>query len=105
MLHSLTSASRSTNPVFGTALRYTGDRQPARRSGHRPALDGLRGIAGLPVIAVHVGLPDSRDIGVDVFFPLSGFLVTALLYEEGSVTVRSHFVASTRAARAGCCWR
>jgi peptidoglycan/LPS O-acetylase OafA/YrhL len=45
-------------------------------------LDGVRGIAVVLVIVVHVGLLDSGDIGVDVFFPLSGFLITALLCEE-----------------------
>jgi peptidoglycan/LPS O-acetylase OafA/YrhL len=75
------SDSRSTGPASGVALRSAGDHQPTRL-GRQPALDGVRGIAVLLVIAVHVRLLDSGDIGVDVFFPLSGFLITALLYEE-----------------------
>jgi peptidoglycan/LPS O-acetylase OafA/YrhL len=75
-------------PPRGDALletigsRTAGDRQPARRLGQRPVLDGVRGVAVVLVIAVHVGLLDSGNIGVDAFFPLSGFLITALLYEE-----------------------
>ena len=83
-----------------TPLRSTGDQQPARRLGHRPVLDGLRGIAVLLVIAVHVGLLDSGDIGVDLFFPLSGFLITALLYEEwerhGALSLRRFYARRAR---------
>ena len=94
------SDSRSTGPASGIALRSAGDHQPARRLGHRPALDGMRGIAVLLVIAVHVGLLDSGDIGVDVFFPLSGFLITALLYEEferhGGLSLRRFYARRAR---------
>jgi peptidoglycan/LPS O-acetylase OafA/YrhL len=63
-------------------------------------LDGVRGIAVLLVITVHVGLLDSGDIGVDVFFPLSGFLITALLYEEferrGALSLRRFYARRAR---------
>jgi peptidoglycan/LPS O-acetylase OafA/YrhL len=52
--------------------------------GYRPALDGLRGIAVLSVVVFHVdrdALPNGA-LGVDVFFVLSGFLITTLLLEE-----------------------
>ena len=52
------------------------------RLGRRPVLDGLRGLAVLAVIGIHLGLLDGGYIGVDMFFVLSGFLITALLYEE-----------------------
>ena len=94
------SDSRSTSPAPRDALRSAADHQPARRLGQRPALDGLRGIAVLLVIAVHVGLLDSGDIGVDVFFPLSGFLITALLYEEwerhGTLSLRRFYARRAR---------
>jgi peptidoglycan/LPS O-acetylase OafA/YrhL len=53
------------------------------RLGHRPALDGLRGVAVLLVLADHSGfLPEpSGGIGVTVFFVLSGFLITRLIVE------------------------
>ena len=53
-----------------------------RRLGRRPVLDGLRGIAVLLVISEHTGLVQNGFMGVDVFFVLSGFLITTLLFEE-----------------------
>jgi len=53
-----------------------------RRLGRRPVLDGLRGVAILLVMFMHVGLLPNGYIGVDLFFALSGFLITTLLYEE-----------------------
>jgi peptidoglycan/LPS O-acetylase OafA/YrhL len=64
----------------------------APRIGRRPALDGLRGVAVALVVAVHVGLLAGGTLGVDVFLPLSGFLITALLLEEwdrrGTISLR-----------------
>ena len=50
--------------------------------GHRPALDGLRGLAVLAVLAHHTSLLPGGFLGVDVFFVLSGFLITVLLLQE-----------------------
>ena len=54
------------------------------RLGHRPGLDGLRAIAVSLVVASHLAIPFALGggIGVDIFFVLSGFLITALLLEE-----------------------
>jgi peptidoglycan/LPS O-acetylase OafA/YrhL len=61
------------------------------RLGHRPALDGLRGIAVLMVIVGHTGfpyMPPPSGNGVVIFFVLSGFLITSLLLEERQRTGR-----------------
>jgi peptidoglycan/LPS O-acetylase OafA/YrhL len=55
------------------------------RSGHRPALDGLRGLAIAAVVVYHAGGPaPSGYLGVDLFFVLSGFLITTILVSEFS---------------------
>jgi peptidoglycan/LPS O-acetylase OafA/YrhL len=54
--------------------------------GYRPALDGLRGVAILLVMASHAGLPHAKgggNAGVVTFFALSGFLITTLLMQDG----------------------
>ncbi|MDA8071247.1 MAG: acyltransferase [Actinomycetota bacterium] len=51
---------------------------------HLPALDGIRAVAVAGVIAYHLGAPWASGgyLGVDLFFVLSGFLITSLLIEE-----------------------
>jgi peptidoglycan/LPS O-acetylase OafA/YrhL len=73
-------------------------RPPAvSRLGYRPELDGVRGVAILLVMLVHLhDWPHGGFLGVDVFFTLSGFLITTLLLEEwqgrGRISLR-HFYA------------
>ena len=52
--------------------------------GYRPALDGIRAVAVLAVIAYHFGYYRAQGgfLGVDVFFVLSGYLITSLLLAE-----------------------
>lgn len=58
--------------------------------GHVPTLDGLRGFAVLAVFGIHLYSPifSGGDLGVDLFFVLSGFLITKLLYEEWDRSTR-----------------
>lgn len=51
---------------------------------YRPEIDGLRAVAVLPVIFFHAGFEPFRGgfVGVDVFFVISGYLITSLILEE-----------------------
>ncbi|CAN5677774.1 acyltransferase family protein [soil metagenome] len=55
---------------------------------HVPALDGLRGAAVVAVVAFHAGHLTGGYLGVDLFFVLSGYLITSLLLVERSATGR-----------------
>jgi peptidoglycan/LPS O-acetylase OafA/YrhL len=82
------AAARSPGPTDGAEPALS----PQFRLGHRRELDGLRGIAILIVVAYHVGrvlwsrspewMMRGGFLGVDLFFALSGFLITAVLLGE-----------------------
>ena len=57
---------------------------PAPVLRHRDDIQGLRAIAVLTVIASHASVPylDGGFVGVDVFFVISGFLISQLLFRE-----------------------
>ncbi|MCU1466859.1 MAG: hypothetical protein JWM72_2787 [Actinomycetia bacterium] len=57
---------------------------PSAKFRYEPALDGLRGLAVLAIIAFHLDYSWARGayLGVDLFFILSGFLITSLLIME-----------------------
>jgi peptidoglycan/LPS O-acetylase OafA/YrhL len=61
-----------------------------------PGLDGLRGVAVLAVIGYHLNLGNflpAGFLGVDIFFTVSGFIITALLLQEHARAGRIDFAA------------
>jgi peptidoglycan/LPS O-acetylase OafA/YrhL len=59
--------------------------QPAAATlAYSPALDGLRAVAVVAVLLYHLSVPWLRGgfLGVDLFFVLSGYLITSLLVAE-----------------------
>jgi peptidoglycan/LPS O-acetylase OafA/YrhL len=72
------------NPAAKTASRTGSGADDSFRLGYRRGLDGLRGIAILAVVLFHARLASAQVgyIGVQIFFSLSGFLITCLLVEE-----------------------
>jgi peptidoglycan/LPS O-acetylase OafA/YrhL len=61
-------------------------------SNRRYDIQGLRAIAVLMVVAFHAGLPvPGGFVGVDVFFVISGFVITAMLHREWHLTGRIRF--------------
>jgi len=76
--------------------------QRSARPGFRPDIEGLRALAVLAVVLFHAELPGMGGgfVGVDVFFVISGFLITGLLWREmsnsGSVRLRNFYGARAR---------
>ena len=76
--------------------------QLARRDSYRPHLDGIRAVAVILVILFHLGygwMPGGF-VGVDVFFVLSGYLITGLLVDElardGSIDLARFYARRVR---------
>jgi peptidoglycan/LPS O-acetylase OafA/YrhL len=61
---------------------------------YRPQIDGLRAIAVLAVVGYHAGVgPSAGLVGVDVFFVISGYLITSLLQRERATHGRIDLLA------------
>jgi peptidoglycan/LPS O-acetylase OafA/YrhL len=72
------------------------------RMGYQPALDGLRALSVIAVILYHAGIHwlPGGFIGVEVFFVVSGFLITSLLIDEqhvsGKVSLKQFWIRRAR---------
>ena len=92
----LPAASSSVREAGVVAAATAAQRHRSLFSAHMPALDGVRGLAILAVLLFHFGTPTSSKapidgaltwlfsygaLGVNLFFVLSGFLITGILYD------------------------
>ncbi len=90
---------------------HTGGSLSGDPAGHRSApaaatfradIEGLRAVAVLAVVLFHAAVPGIRGgyVGVDVFFVISGFLITGMLWREvsrtGIVGLRRFYAARVR---------
>jgi peptidoglycan/LPS O-acetylase OafA/YrhL/lysophospholipase L1-like esterase len=75
---------------------------PAPGLGYQPALDGLRGLAVLAIVAFHAQVPGAQGafLGVSTFFTLSGFLITTITLADhrrtGQVPIRRFYARRAR---------
>ncbi len=86
----------SVSPVEGAQGRRSA------QTGFRPDIEGLRAVAVVAVVLFHADVPGVGGgfVGVDVFFVISGFLITGLLWREvstaGTVGLRRFYGARAR---------
>lgn len=76
-------------------MQKGGRLEDSRDMKYSPALDGLRGICILFTLFNHVsGVPRfiNGSIGVDVFFPLSGFLITGIMLKNDWNDLKGYFI-------------
>jgi peptidoglycan/LPS O-acetylase OafA/YrhL len=88
----LGSGERSRSSPAGSSSRDdpSAGSPRGKDAGFRPDIEGLRAVAIILVVAYHCGLSFVRGgfVGVDVFFVISGFLITSHLVREVSATGR-----------------
>ena len=92
----MTLSSEQRLPTTGGALSAL-----SRPIGYRGDIEGLRAVAVLLVLVDHAGLPLTGGfVGVDVFFVISGFLITSLLLAEfvetRTVSLRAFYARRAR---------
>ena len=69
---------------------------------YRADVDGLRAVAIASIVAFHVGIPGLQGgfVGVDIFFVISGFLISSILIDEiarsGSINLMDFYARRIR---------
>jgi peptidoglycan/LPS O-acetylase OafA/YrhL len=88
---------------MGPADAVSGQSPSWLRSGRVPSLDGLRGVSIVLVLAAHLAprrLSFAGDVGVDLFFLISGFIITLLLFREqertDSISLKNFYLRRAR---------
>src|SRR6204780_505054 len=97
IIESMTASRMPASPTSGPADRS----KPANHPDYRPDIDGLRAIAVLAVIGFHAFPAWIRGgfIGVDVFFVISGYLISTILLtgmERGSFRFSQFYIRRIR---------
>lgn len=84
----VTSAALSPAIEPKTAADDARRRDQRSQNGFRPDIEGLRAVAVLAVVLFHCSAPGVGGgfVGVDVFFVISGFLITGMLWREAGAT-------------------
>ena len=73
-----------------------------RKPNFRADIEGLRGIAVLLVLLFHASIPGFSGgfVGVDIFFVISGYLITGMLFREyettGKISLRNFYARRVR---------
>ena len=90
----MTIASETTTEEHGSLLSDEAGTAPGDRR-FRPDIQGLRAVAVLLVVFYHAGLSwlSGGYVGVDVFFVISGFVITGLLLRERGTSGRTSLAA------------
>ena len=101
------STPRQDDATVGRAAAASAGSPKGFRLGNRPPLTGIRALCMIPVVVYHSNfstLPGAW-VPLQVFFVLSGFLITAMLSAEGKRNGRVSLGGSTHAESFAWCHR